>query len=524
MALKTARSYAESVWWLAYAIPVVLGATGLVVMFFRELSPDPALFLVYARDTLAGIPRFAGHFDTKGPVWNWLVVGAIEMVGVRFGALALIQLFSYIVVTGCLAIGAYRMCGRRTAYVACSLWLALIFTPAMDGAGGRPEDVLVVCSTLGWLLSLRLTRPRAGVLGVLAGVALMVKMTGGAAIVLFAAGVILTAFDCAKRERVVLAFCAASGFLLTVGIIAGVVAATDDLREMVYQTMIYPRQYAAASWPSRAFIVAKVAMMVRIQMMVPLGFALLGGWLLWSGAGEARARRSAGVTIIWLLAELLIWTIQGRGLPYHWTAVLPAMVLCLAGWARPSVWPAFPKTALLVPLVAVALPLAHIAHFDARVIRDRIVSPKPSPASHLANELRPLLGPDDVVVVGFYDVSLYAYLGLKLPLRMANDHLQWLDEETVAAQSAGLESSPPDWIILERDEGRRPRPTLSELPNFAVYEPEAGVASARPRTDTCARELLEKLKYPLVLETRTHRAYRRPAGGSAGEARQGAGE
>ena len=49
-------------------IPAVLGAVGLFTMFFKHLSPDPALFLVLARDALQGTARFSEHFDIKGPV------------------------------------------------------------------------------------------------------------------------------------------------------------------------------------------------------------------------------------------------------------------------------------------------------------------------------------------------------------------------------------------------------------------------------------------------------------------------
>ena len=135
---------------------------------------------------------------------------------------------------------------------------------------------------------------------------------------------------------------------------------------------------------------------------------------------------------------------------YHWIMPRPAMVIGLSGWACRDVWPIRPRLAASIPFFASIVPLTHGAYMQARMVRDRILSPVPSEVEYLATQLEPHVLPSDVIVVGFYDVSIYAELGLKMPMRMATDHLAWLDPETVKDLVERVESLPPDWIILER--------------------------------------------------------------------------
>ena len=119
-------------WWCLCAGSAALGLVGMVTMFFHHLSPDPAIFVVFARDTVEGLARYVGHFDTKGPVWNWLVIGAVWLMGVHASALAILQLVSHTVVAACLGVVVWRVAGRQSSVVAVVLWLSLVHTHAMQ--------------------------------------------------------------------------------------------------------------------------------------------------------------------------------------------------------------------------------------------------------------------------------------------------------------------------------------------------------------------------------------------------------
>ena len=174
-------------WWIASCVGLaLLAGLSLVNMFFMHLSPDSALHLIFARDLLEGLPRFETHLDNKGPMWTWIVTGMSLLTGPNFRAMAVLQVISYAIVAVTMYVGSVRFLDRRAATTAVLLWLILIHNPAMTGAGGRVEDLLVGVSALAWLCALRVTPTRFAFLGVLAGVAVMTKLTAGVAITLLA--------------------------------------------------------------------------------------------------------------------------------------------------------------------------------------------------------------------------------------------------------------------------------------------------------------------------------------------------
>ena len=68
----------------------------------------------------------------------------------------------------------------------------------------------------------------------------------------------------------------------------------------------------------------------------------------------------------------------------------------------------------------------------------------------------------------------------------------------------------PDWIVLTNNRYGEPKsPHAWRFVPLRVY---SGEDPPRHRWLTYAEELQQQLDYPLFLETRTHRVYRRPEG------------
>ena len=286
-------------------------------MFFMHLSPDSALHLIFARDLLDGLPRFDTHLDNKGPAWTWIVTGMSLLTGPNFRAMSTLQVLSYATVAVAMYIGAVRLLDRRAAITAVLLWLILIHNPAMTGAGGRVEDLLVGVSALAWLCAMRITPMRFAFLGVLAGVAVMTKLTAGVAITLLAILSLIATDRSSSTPRPMAALCYLLGLIISAGSIILIVAATDNMERMIYQVFVFPVVYTREQFPTRPIPVIKAAMLMRLGMLLPLLLACYGAREMWRTERETTKHRLVVVTLAWgtQRADHLVHPITGRGLP-----------------------------------------------------------------------------------------------------------------------------------------------------------------------------------------------------------------
>ena len=81
---------------------------------------------------------------------------------------------------------------------------------------------------------------------------------------------------------------------------------------------------------------------------------------------------------------------------------------------------------------------------------------------------------------------------------------------------ARIEAAPPDWIVIKKPLYADSLATVPwKLRNLRLYDDYVGGMAALSPGAEGLSSMIERLDYPLYLETATHRVYRRPAASRA---------
>lgn len=354
---------------VAQALAGILVVGWMVAYLARPLGQDHGIFGWVGQEILHGGLPYRDAWDIKGPLPYFAFALIQELLGaspvaLRVADLAVIALGGFVV---------WRLAARLGASPLLATSLLLVWYADLDyDDTAQPDGWAMVLLGAG-LSSLLRARPRPAPkqllgFGVLVGLATLMKPTYAlfGVLALFAVPDLRRNLAAAVRS----ASWSALGFLFPVlfvivfFLLQGGLADLNEVH-LLYNTRVYAGQSSA---------LGRLAEFARRVMESP-GLLV---WLLAASGGVItlwrRRREEAALVTAWALAALAGVVIQGKGFPYHFLPLVPALALLSAVLLTAVVNQAVPSLPRWLPratatsLVAVLIgpPLVRVANTTLR--------------------------------------------------------------------------------------------------------------------------------------------------------------
>jgi hypothetical protein len=442
--------------------------------FFRTIaSANEGLYAVVAREVVNGHLPYLTAWEAKPPLFFAVAALAMRIFGTNFTAMHALSLAAAVVTAlSVMIIGrCFEPNGRAIGLIAgvtCAALFASDSGTAIEGealACAPASAAFAIVCRAGWKL-----RPsQSGVMGLLAGATLGMKMT-----VAPVAAVIAVAAALAGGGGGAFAAAAGIAAVLAAMIVPyGVTGHIDALLDANIAT-ITRRIGVAVPHPPIGEIVRQ-----QIEAFFPAWLIAPGIGAAWRAERPAEGRRIVTLMLAWLTAGLLSVIAIHEYFGYQWTTMMPPAAL-IAAWA-------FVRLCGSVPLRYAAVTVTLIAH----VAGTYGSLSEPDPYAVVASFLQTLpSGERTSLYVATDNAGLYVLAGAPLPTRYPDGaHLYSLDMQR-ASGSPG-----------QREIAR----ILADHP--ALVAVDAGIVNRAPAKAYLDRQIAAH--YHVIFSVGTHEIWRR---------------
>lgn len=441
----------------ATAVLLLLVILSIAGSFHRHLTPDVSDYLLIARTFSESANRFELSHGNKGIVLTLMLLPAIELFGVNISAVAFLQVLTYSASLVFLHLITRRYLSPPVSLVLGLLYLALVYSPGMWGANGRPEDFCAPLTIAAIYAALRGGKKMLILGGGLTALIAFTKMTlavgplavGIAALLADTIGIRHTRATASLRDYPSELLKNTGCFLLgLVGIailLLGWTLFFDNISGWYRQIVFWPKEYRNTSL-SPAGIDNLLALLKRAGI----------GWLIAGGAagvvvGWIRGPRRLALLVTILFVAESFRISQEMVFPPGWHYVLlPLVIPALLGnsfWAtvkKPAPVAAF---GWLIPVLLSGNVLAHSYHGTIKSLHLRALLNLPAPYEYLARRMEPLYSPGEVVFIDSNDCQLLLLLDAPRPYYVSTGHLHLISESEQRHARKHYSTRIPDWVI-----------------------------------------------------------------------------
>jgi 4-amino-4-deoxy-L-arabinose transferase-like glycosyltransferase len=416
---------------IVIAAAILIYFVEAAVTFQRPLGGDEANYAVVAQEVLSGGKLYVDALGLRPPLTYGAYAAAFSLFGQSETAIRLFALIVHAASLGLLILLAYRVAGKRAAYVTLLLGALWWGSPGLEGRSANTElfsNLLVIASAC--LFMSYLDRPAWRSLlaaAFLVGLATLVKQVAVAT-----AGAIWLAMlsSALSRKEEMRRFVKATA-LLAAGVaipwlaVLGWFGATGRLREFMAYNFQWVAGYDAVTVSGRPFLtrLSEATSEWRPEQAGLWLAALAGIFCVRPG----RSRGKHAFLVAWPTLNLLVILRVGRFHEHHFLVMLPGIVILTAlalmalweeirsepaGWRRPAV---------ILAIVFLLASLRTFAATEASLYRQIINGQMTAPGEGLSYEqardvglrLRKISRAGDTLLVWGQAPQLYFYSGLK---------------------------------------------------------------------------------------------------------------